>query len=173
MAEAIPLFLLVTAVLAAEIRLLRWATWAYCVQGWLMATFVAALGFTLQNHALYLWAGMVIVSKGLILPWLLTRYRAGTAQREVGGQAFGPSVLAAALLALLAFAGAERFGGGLGVTPALPVVPGVAVGILAVALWTLLAHRDILKVVIGVCLLENGAHLLLVGMAPGLPETAE
>ena len=38
-------------------------------------------------------------------------------------------------------------------------------------MYAVLTRRDGLKVVIGVCLIENGAHLSLVSLAPGMHET--
>ena len=48
----------------------------------------------------------------------------------------------------------------------------VAFTVFALGLYILVTRRDAIKNVIGVCLLENGAHLSLVVLAPTLPETA-
>jgi hydrogenase-4 component E len=47
----------------------------------------------------------------------------------------------------------------------------VALTLLFVGLYAVLTRRDALKVVLGVCLIENGAHLSLVTLAPGMRET--
>jgi hydrogenase-4 component E len=48
----------------------------------------------------------------------------------------------------------------------------VASTVFALGLYALLTRRDAVKAVIGLCLLENGVHLSLVSLAPGLSETA-
>jgi hydrogenase-4 component E len=48
----------------------------------------------------------------------------------------------------------------------------VASTVFALGLYAVLTRRDAIKTVIGLCLLENGVHLSLVSLAPGLPETA-
>jgi len=47
----------------------------------------------------------------------------------------------------------------------------VAFTVFALGLYILVTRRDAIKNVIGICLLENGAHLSLVVLAPTLPET--
>ena len=47
----------------------------------------------------------------------------------------------------------------------------VAFTVFALGLYILVTRRDAVKNVIGLCLLENGAHLSLVVLAPTLPGT--
>jgi hydrogenase-4 component E len=47
----------------------------------------------------------------------------------------------------------------------------VSLTLLGIGLYATLTRRDALKVVLGVCLIENGAHLSLVSFAPGMQET--
>jgi hydrogenase-4 component E len=47
----------------------------------------------------------------------------------------------------------------------------VALTLVAVGLYAIVSRRDALKVVIGVCLIENGAHLSLVTLATRMHET--
>jgi hydrogenase-4 component E len=47
----------------------------------------------------------------------------------------------------------------------------VALTLLFVGGYAVLTRRDAIKVVIGVCLIENGAHLSLVSLANGMRET--
>ncbi|HEY3364094.1 MAG TPA: hypothetical protein VGK74_03430 [Symbiobacteriaceae bacterium] len=175
--RSLPLILLFTSILAAEIRLLKWSVTAYAVQGLVLAGVLAGAGWMSENEALFSWATTVLISKGIILPWLLSRYAGRTAGAEEPGPAFGPGMFLASLIAVGGFAAGERFvpwalaevpGAAIGI----PAGAGAAVGIMAVALWTLLTHRDTLKVVIGICLLENGVHLLLASVASSIPETA-
>lgn len=182
--RSLPFLLLFTSLLAAEVRLLRWSVWAYGAQGWLLALLLAGIGWFSGNEALYAWAATVAASKGLILPWLLGRYvRGGGPGSGFGVERKAPplaiSLTAAALAGAAAFLLADRFGGwlleGLSWERSWSGVPGlqIAAAILAVGSWTLLAHRDVAKTVIGVCLVENSVHLALVSLAPSLPETGE
>jgi hydrogenase-4 component E len=47
----------------------------------------------------------------------------------------------------------------------------VALTLLFVGMYAVLTRRDAIKVVIGVCLMENGAHLSLVSLATAMRET--
>jgi hydrogenase-4 component E len=48
----------------------------------------------------------------------------------------------------------------------------VATSILIMGLYALVTRTDAFKIVIGLCLVENGVHLSLVSLAPSIPETA-
>lgn len=169
-----PLLLLGTAVLAAGQTVLQRAVQAYWVQGILLAAYIALAGGVSGHHALYLAALTVLVGKGIILPWLLLRFarRTGAQSPEVG------SALGAAVAGVIGFT-LGQFGlgellrpvpGAAGLDPVVPFGLGAGVCLVAAALWVILAHRDTFKVALGVCLLENGAHLLLAAFAWSIPE---
>ena len=48
----------------------------------------------------------------------------------------------------------------------------VSLTIFALGLYCILARRDAIKTVHGLCILENGVHLSLVSLASGVKETA-
>lgn len=171
---ALPLVLLVTAVLAAEMQQLKRAVTAYTVQGLVLAGLLALSGWLAHDHALYGFAMTVGISKGVILPYLLFRYAGVT---KDSGTPLRVGVVAAAAIAILAFAGGEWFVPWVlaevpGAEQLVPLGSGTAAAVIAVALWTLLVHRDTLKVIVGICLLENGVHLLLATIAASIPEAA-
>jgi len=61
-------------------------------------------------------------------------------------------------------------------TPAAEAEPyrtnvAVALTLVAVGIYAIVTRRDALKVVLGVCLMENGAHLSLVSLATSMQET--
>jgi hydrogenase-4 component E len=48
----------------------------------------------------------------------------------------------------------------------------MAFTIFVLGIYVCVARRDLVKVIIGVVLLENGAHLALISLVPGRAETA-
>lgn len=55
---------------------------------------------------------------------------------------------------------------------AVPVA-GIALGLFLMGLLAFVAHRDMLRQVMGYLLMETGSHLLLALLAPAMPEVAE
>lgn len=174
--RTLSLTVVITSVLVVELRRLRLSAIAYVAQALLIVALLAS--YARVNPALYWWAGTALVTKAVLIPWFLFRYIARTQEMEekplVG---FGPSVVVAALLmtgffrlthgqvgllAPSALAQAEVFRTNL----------AVASTVFVLGLYSLLTRRDAVKLVIALCLLENGVHLSLVSLAPGLPETA-
>ena len=174
--RTLSLTVVITSVLTVELRHLRFSAMAYVAQALLIVALLVS--YASVNHALYWWAGTALITKAVLIPWFLFRYIRRTREMEepplVG---FGPSVIVAAvlmtgfyrlthsqvaLLAPSAMAQAEVFRTNL----------AVASTVFVLGLYSLLTRRDAVKLVIALCLLENGVHLSLVSLAPGLPETA-
>lgn len=161
------------AVAVAECRQVTRAVWIYAAQGCLVALMLLVGAAWSGLHGLIGTAVTILVAKAVVLPLLVMRYARLSAPAEFTPPALG--YLWAGVVALLGFL-AGQFGLPLllaGVPGADAHVPyGLAggLGVAATALWTILAHRDMLKVVLGVCLLENGAHLLMAAIAPTIPE---
>lgn len=174
--ETLSLTMVITSVAAVEMRRLRFSAVAYLCQALLMVSLL--LSFAPVNHALYWWAATALVTKVILTPLFLFRALHGADDRELRPViGFGPSVIVTGLLmvsffrlthsrvALLApsdLAQLEVFRTNL----------AVASTVFALGLYAVLTRRDAIKTVIGLCLLENGVHLSLVSLAPGLPETA-
>jgi hydrogenase-4 component E len=174
--RTLSLTVVITSVLAVETRRLRMSAAAYAAQALLIVGLLAA--FATMNHALYWWAATALLTKAILIPWFLLRYIRRTGEVEVPPLVgFGPSVVVAALLIIgfyrlthgqvafltpAALAGQEVFRTNL----------AVAATVFVLGLYALLTRRDAIKTVIGLCLLENGVHLGLVSLAPGLSETA-
>ncbi len=174
--RTLSLTLVITSVLAVESRRLRFSASAYMVQALLIVGLLVA--FAGENHALYWWAATALLTKAVLVPWLLYRYIRRTQEIEhppvVG---FGPSAVVAAVLMVLFF---RLTHGQLGVLAPIELARGevletnlaVAATVFVLGLYALLTRRDAIKAVIGLCLLENAVHLSLVSLAPTLPETA-
>ena len=157
MAEA--LLLLLAAVLVVECRQLRWAVWILAVQGGLLAVaapFPASL--------------VTLAVQAVLLPALIYRYARHTAPAEVDGLPFGRGVAGALAAACLALAAADLYAPVIGLNSPLLPWAGALIG---AGSWGVSTHRDLLKGILSFCVIQNGVHLALGGMAPHLPLSAE
>lgn len=174
--RTLSMLLIITSVTAVETRRLRLAAAAYVVQASLMVALL--LAFAAANPSLYWWAGVALLTKATLTPYFLFRFIGREPDRELPPLiGFAPSVAVAAILMLVFYhlththvallapselAQQELFRTNL----------AVASTIFALGLYGVLTRRDAIKTVIGLCLLENGVHLSLVSLAPGMSETA-
>ena len=174
--ETLSLSMLITSVAAVEMRRLRLSAVAYLCQALLMVGLLAS--FAAVNPALYWWAATALLTKVVLTPWFLFRALRGADDRELKPLiGFGPSVIVAALLMLSFFHLTHSRAAWLAPSELARLEIfrtnlAVASTVFALGLYAVLARRDAVKAVIGLCLLENGVHLSLVSLAPGLPETA-
>ncbi|ABC21124.1 hydrogenase 4 membrane subunit [Rhodospirillum rubrum] len=174
----ISLLLIVTSFVVVEWRYLKGAIFTYQCQSVLMALMFVLYGTALDNHALYYWAGTALVSKGVIIPWLLRQYvnKVGAEEtRPMMGAAL--SFILAVVVAALAFWWTFNHHDDLVITAELIGEPyrlnlAVAAVVLVIGFYALLTRRDAFKIVIGLCLLENAVHLSLASLAPTIAETA-
>ncbi|MGD1157272.1 MAG: NADH-quinone oxidoreductase subunit K [Terriglobia bacterium] len=174
--ETLSLAMVITSVAAVEMRRLKFSIVAYLCQALLIVGLL--LSFAPVNRALYWWAATALVTKAILTPWFLFRSIRGADDRELKPViGFGPSAIIAALLMLSFY----RLTHGrvallapteLGQLEVFRTNLAVASTVFALGLYAVLTRRDAIKTVIGLCLLENGVHLSLVSLAPGLPETA-
>ena len=173
--RTIALSLLVTSFLAVESRSLRRAVLAYMAQALLMVAVIAC--FATLHPRLWVWVATALVTKFGLISWMLHREARAGDDREVAPWV-GAWVSAALIgaLALAAYALVHTHAWAFAPTPLAGREPyrtnvAVALTLLVVGLYAVLTRRDGLKVVIGVCLIENGAHLSLVSLAPGMHDT--
>lgn len=172
------LLLIATSLSAIECRNLERAIKIYFGQALLLVFILATYAFCLPNHALLLWSFTVLLSKAILIPYLLWRYLKMVDSNELG------TILSARLSGIMTVVIAAGFfwltytyypyltpGGELSGQP-FKVNLSAAAAIMAIGLYALLNRRHAVKVVIGLCLLENGVHMSLVSLAPSIPETA-
>jgi hydrogenase-4 component E len=168
---------LLASVAAAEVRNLKLSNGFLCVQSLLLSAIIAAFAVISQNPTLYWWAGTTVLTKAVLLPWILYHYMRRLPQVEVK-----PLVgFAASLIFLLIFLTAfyrfvHTYVEFIAPTTEALVEPArsnlaIAFAIFALGLYVVMARRDAVKVIIGLILLENGVHLSLVTLAPTMPET--
>jgi len=174
--RTVSMTLLITSVVAVEVRRLRLAAAAYVVQALLIV--VLLLSFAAVNPALVWWAVTALLTKVILTPYFLFRHIGTTHDLEVPPLiGFGPSVAVAAVLmvgfySLTHSQFALLAPGDLAQQEVFRTNLAVASTVFALGIYSVLTRRDAIKAVIGLCLLENGVHLSLVSLAPGLTETA-
>ena len=169
---------LITGVAAAEVRNLAASTWMYLVHSLFLAGTFAAFAVVYDNPQLYWWALATVVTKVVLIPlvlcWYVTRHPA-TELRPTLGFRLSLAILTGVLIAF--FKLVHTYMDFIAPTDMAMLEPArsnlaVAFTVFALGLYILATRRDAIKNAIGICLLENGAHLSLVVLAPALPETA-
>jgi hydrogenase-4 component E len=174
--ETLCLSLVITSVAAVEMRRLKFSIVAYICQALLIVALL--LSFARVNNALYWWAATALLTKVILTPLFLFRAIRGVDDRELKPViGFGPSVVIVALLMIGFFRLAHGrvallAPSGLAQLSVFRTNLAVASTVFALGLYAVLTRRDAVKAVIGLCLLENGVHLSLVSLAPGVSETA-
>ena len=169
------LLMIFTSFAAVEARNLRHATIAYLFQALLICGLLAA--YSVQNSALLYWAATALVTKAILVPWLLWRSTAGAEQEMKPPIGFGVSavvlLVTLSVMYKLTHAHAALFvTGGEGMEEFVRRNLAAAFTVFLLGLYAILTRRDAIKTVIGLCLLENGVHLSLVSLAPSIRETA-
>ncbi len=169
---------LLTGVAAAEIRNLAASTWMYLVHSLFLAGTFAAFAVVYDNPQLYWWVLAAVMTKVIFIPLVLRWYTVRhptTELRPTLGFRLSLIIMAVVLIAFYELVHAHmKF---IAPTEAAMHEPArsslaVAFTVFVLGLYILATRRDAIKNVIGICLLENGAHLSLVVLAPTLPETA-
>jgi len=173
--RTLSLTLLLTSFFAVEARSLRRALVAYMAQALVMVAIITC--FATMHSDLFVWSATAFVTKFGLISWLLWHALKPSDDREV--EPFVGTWVSAGLIAVIALVGYQlvhRHASFLAPTPLAEVEPyrtnvAVALTLLFVGMYAVLTRRDAIKVVIGVCLMENGAHLSLVSLATGMRET--
>ena len=173
--RTLALTLLLTSFLAVESRSLRRALLAYMGQALVMVGILSSFA-TLHPH-LWVWAATAFLTKFALISFMLHEAIAQGDDREV--QPYLPnwaSALLIAGLALAAYGFIHAHAAFLSPTMLAQQEPyrtnmAVALTLLVVGTYAVLTRRDAIKVIIGVCLIEIGAHLSLVTLAYGMLET--
>jgi hydrogenase-4 component E len=171
------LAMIVTSLVAVEVRMLRVAAYAYLAQALLLVSIFVAFAFATGSEWLMIWAFVALITKATLIPWLLFAYirRTGVSQEAPPYIDFGPSVLLACVLMVGFYKLTHVHAAFLAPTDAVMDEPyrtnlAVALTIFTLGLYAIVSRRDAIKSVIALCLLENGVHLSLVSLAPGMPE---
>lgn len=173
--RTLALTLLLTSFFAVESRSLRRSIAAYALQALVMVAVIAC--FATVHPRLWPWAATALVTKAGLISWMLFRAARRGDDREVAP--FVGALASGVLIAVIALVGyrlVHQYVWVLAPTPLAEQEPyrtnvAVALTLLFVGGYAVLTRRDAIKVVIGVCMIENGAHLSLVSLANEMRET--
>ncbi|MCS7264376.1 MAG: NADH-quinone oxidoreductase subunit K [Armatimonadetes bacterium] len=173
--RVLSLALILTSFAAIELRNLRAALWAYMLQALLMVGIIIA--FATIHPPLLIWAITALLTKFALISWFLAQsIHQGEPQEYPALIELLPSVFIIGLLALATYRLTHIYTDFLAPTKLATEEPfrtniAVSLTVFLIGLYGILTRRDAIKVVIGLCLMENGAHLSLVSLAPGVRET--
>lgn len=163
--------LILTSLLVIETRSLRLSAIHYGIQSLVLVGIFLALAVMMDVEQLYLWAASAFVTKALLVPYILAR-----AEKNMEGQPTTttrpwPALALAAISVIVSFLIVDR----LQLKIALEFKPALAVSIAHFFFGQLciLTQKNMLKQVLGFCLMENGSHLTLALLAHDAPELVE
>jgi hydrogenase-4 component E len=164
--------LIITSLLVIETKTLRQSAIQYAIQSFVLVVIFLVLAMTMEGaESLYLWALSAFVTKVLLVPYILAR-----AEKSMEGQPAAivkpwPSIILAGLSLVVAFTVINS----LRLQIAVEFKPALAVSIAHFFFGQLciLTQKNMLKQVLGFCLMENGSHLTLALMAYNAPELVE
>ena len=167
----------VFSLVAAELRNLKWSVVAITIQSLFLVSILATFANIAANPMLYLWSLTALITKVILIPYLLWRYirQLPTAETRPWLGTI-PSVAIMLILTVIFYNFLHTNVEFIAPTLQAAVEPArsnlaLSLTICVLGLWVLLVRRDVAKAVIGLVLLENGVHLSLVTLAPTIPET--
>lgn len=168
---------LLASILTAETRNLRAAVGFLVLQSATLAFIFGTFGYLLGQPWLYAWSATALATKVVLIPLMLLVYT-----RRFPGREIEPIIgfrLSLFLIIVLMVVLYEVFDTGMDFiapTEAARLEPArsslaMAFTVFTLGVYVCIVRRDVVKIVIGIVLMENGVHLSLVTLAPGLPET--
>jgi len=165
--------LILTSLLVIEAKNLRRAAILYSVQSLVLVLIFLALAVTMEAEQLYLWAASAFVTKVLLVPFILNRAQKGVAEADQVQMTVKPAVslILAAVTLVISFVVVSQ----LDLEIATEFKPALAVSVAHFFFGELciMTQRNMLKQVLGFCLMENGSHLTLALLAYNAPELVE
>jgi len=165
--------LILTSLMVIETKKLRTSAFLYGVQSFVLVLIFLALAVTMKADQLYLWAASAFVTKVLLVPYIIYRTQKGISEAEQPSLAVRPvvSLVLAAITLVVSFVVVSQ----LDLKIAAVFKPALAISVAHFFFGQLciLTQRNLLKQVLGFCLMENGSHLTLALLAYDAPELVE
>jgi hydrogenase-4 component E len=171
------LAILIASMAAVEMRNLRTSAYAYMLHSIFLCAIIISYAILKDNPSLFLWALTCFITKVVVLPYMMLRFirmLPPIEHRPLIG--FGISITLVSIILVVFFHLFKSYLFLLAPTdvamqePVRSLLAG-AFTIFTLGIWTLLTRRDAVKTVIGLALLENGVHLILLALTPTLRET--
>lgn len=165
--------LIVTSLLVISARHIVTAAWLYALQSLVLVLIFVALAATQGAGELYLWSVSALVTKVLLVPYIMVRMLGKLDGGEDLEGWLSPAwlMLVAALIVMLSWFAVSSVQ--LSVVARLKPALAVSLGHFLLGLVCIVSQRNILKQIFGYCLMENGAHLTLALLASKAPELVE
>jgi hydrogenase-4 component E len=168
----------IASVGAAETRNLKTSTWFLLLQSLLLSFIIVAFAEKSQNYTLYWWAALTFITKVVFIPGLLWWHIKHTEYIEVKPLvSFVVSFIVLSIFLIIFYRLVHSNVGFIAPTAEASIEPArsalaLAFTIFVLGLYVLVVHRDAVKIIIGLHLIENGVHLVLVTLVPKLPVTS-
>lgn len=163
--------LILTSLLVIEAKTLRQSAIQYGIQSFVLVLIFLALAVTMEAEQLYLWAASAFVTKSLLVPYILARAEKNMEGHPISVARPWTSIALAGVSLVVSFIIIDR----LQLKIASEFKPALAVSIAHFFFGQLciLTQKNMLKQVLGFCLMENGSHLTLALLAYKAPELVE
>ncbi len=165
--------LIVTSLLVIEARGTTLSAIYYALQSFVLVLVFLALAATVDAPQLFIWAGIALVTKVVLVPLIMYRTLGGISDPALTPRRLGLAwtiILAAAVVAVcFGVVSTIHLPGSSALKPAL----AVSLAHFFLGLACIVMQRNLLKQVFGYCLMENGSHLTLALMANRAPELVE
>ncbi len=165
--------LILTSLLVIEVKKARWSALTYSLQSLVLVLIFLVLADTTKTDQLYWWAASALITKVVLVPWVLYRAMSRIDESEMPRKALGltVSLLMAAFAVAVSFLVIDQ----IALKQAAPFKPALAVSMAHFFFGELciLTQRNLFKQVLGFCLMENGSHLTLALLANSAPELVE
>lgn len=165
--------LILTSLLVIETKKLRLSAIHYGVQSLVLVLIFLALAVTMKADQLYWWAASAFMTKVLLVPFILYRAQKSVPEADQVQMTIKPavSVMLAAVTLVISFVVVNQ----LDLQIAMEFKPALAISVAHFFFGELciLTQRNLLKQVLGFCLMENGSHLTLALLAYDAPELVE
>ncbi|MCI0511807.1 NADH-quinone oxidoreductase subunit K [candidate division KSB1 bacterium] len=181
------LALLITSMGAIEMRNLRATSWAYLFHSIFLCAIITTYAY-LFNPNLFIWSVTCFVTKIVIVPYLLFRFvkRVPNIEfRPIIG--FALSIFILSIWMVITYSLLKTYAFYFIPKPFIPATVSselmgqyfeethrllaASLSVFWLGIYGLLTRRDAVKTVIGLALLENGVHLVLLCLVPTLRET--
>ena len=167
---------LLASMVVAEMKNLRSAVWALVIQSLTLCCVILLFGW--GEPWMIAWFACGLATKVFFLPWLFFRTMRILPQREENPMV-GTWVSFAVVVVsvLIIYQLLHTYLATLVPTASAAAEPtrsslAMAFTVFVLGLYVCIVRRDMIKVIIGILLLENGAHLALISLVPARPETA-
>ncbi len=145
----------------------------YSLQSLVLVLIFLSLAVLMQANQLYLWAASAFITKAVLVPLILYLALTRVEEADMPKNAMSPvvAILIAAASVAVSFIVVDQ----IQIAAVAPFKPALAISVahFFFGVLCILTQRNIYKQILGVCLMENGAHLTLALLAYNAPELVE